>query len=97
MGGFVFFFNDTLTFSEAQQKLNGLYDEGLLGKEFLSIVYEVMLYNQNLQAGVILNYEFLYNNAGKIDKTISSDLFYHSRYHTDFYQYSHSTITVLLI
>jgi hypothetical protein len=91
----VFYFNDSLTFEEADLKYEGLIADGLFDKEYLSTVFEIMLYNENLQAGVVLNYEFLYNNAGKIDKTISTDMFYSSKYQGNFAQFSDSMIFFL--
>jgi hypothetical protein len=94
-GGFVFYFNDSLTFEQADLKYENLIADGLFDKEYLSTVFEIMLYNENLQAGVIVNYEFLYNNAGKIDKTISTDVFYSSKYQGNFAQFSDLMIFLL--
>ena len=67
-GGYVVYFPSNLTYDEVDQKYVKLVEDGLFDENFLSLAVEIMLYNGNYQAGVILSYEFLIENAGRVVK-----------------------------
>ena len=99
-GGYVFYFADNLSYQEASTQFDNLSDDSLgenrmFGNKFLAITIEILLFNPNYQVGVSVALEFLENNAGFIDKTLTSNAFYVSKYNTDFHQYSESLITFL--
>jgi hypothetical protein len=56
----------------------------------ISITFEILVYNENYQTGVLLALEFLKNNAGKIDKTLSVTPFYESKYQSSNHMISSS-------
>ena len=67
-GGYVVYFPSNLTYDEVDQKYVKLVEDGLFDENFLSLDVEIMLYNGNYQAGVVLSYEFLIENAGRVVK-----------------------------
>ena len=87
-GGYIFYFNSNLTYDEVDGNYTQLVKDGLFDDHWLSIVLEMMFYNGNYQTGVILSYEFLITNAGKIFKDKSIDSFYMSRYSPNYKGYS---------
>ena len=91
-GGFVHYFDSNLTIDQANQKYNTIVQDGLYDEDLLSLVCEMMFYNQNYQVGVSLTYEFLINNSGAVVVFINHGSFTKSRYSKDFYRYSQATI-----
>ena len=55
-----------------------------------------MFYNGNYQSGVILSYEFLITNAGKVLMDKNIDAFYMSRYSTSYVGYSNEAKSALI-
>ena len=86
-GGFVHFFSDNMTLDQAlcfylnQVDYFGLYDDFLT-----SIALELMFYNENYQAGVIIVFEFNVNNAGNVDKYYLTKPFFSSRYDSNYHR-----------
>ena len=87
-GGYVVYFPSNLTYDEVDQKYVKLVEDGLFDENFLSLDVEIMLYNGNYQAGVVLSYEFLIENAGRVVKQKWTNAFYMSRYSDKFIGYS---------
>ena len=95
-GGFVHFFDSNLTIEEASRKYGTLENDGLYSENLLSIVVELMFYNENYQVGVTMAYEFLVNNAGSIEMYTNNNAFYLNRY-TSYYHQSSAFIQYLLM
>ena len=87
-GGYVFFFNDTLTIEQAKEEYLKLDPNTMYDDKFLSLTAEILLYNSNYQTGIILALEFLRNNADVIHPVISTFMFYESHYNANYHQNS---------
>ena len=87
-GEYIHYLLDNMTLTEADALFLDLYSVGSFGPLFLSSTAEIMLYNENLQTGVLINYAFLLNNTGDIEKHIRTDAFYASGYKTHYHQVS---------
>lgn len=96
-GGYVVYFNDTITYSEAMDIFYDLCKDGLFDLNLLSITLEVMAYNQNYQIGAILAYEFLVNNGGQIDMYTHRSSFSYSRYKNHYNQHTKSYTNFLIL
>lgn len=85
-GGYVAFFQDNWNITEAATYYYTLLLDGLFDKQLVSITLEIMAYNQNLQTGVNIAFEFMINNAGEIQKNIYKMAFFTSRYNKQYKQ-----------
>ena len=87
-GGYIYYLHDNMTFNEANDLFNGIKALRTFNESFLTNTIEVILYNENLQTGIVLAYELLENNAGAMEKHIRTDAFYASRYSSHYHQLS---------
>ena len=87
-GGFVHFFNSSITLTQAQNKFNTMINDGLFSEELLDITLEIMFYNENYQTGITIAYQFLINNAGDVEKYKDTTQFFLSRYSKYYHQSS---------
>ena len=88
VGGFVHFFNSSITLNQAQNKFNTMINDGLFSEELLDITLEIMFYNENYQTGITIAYQFLINNAGDVEKYKDTTQFFLSRYSKYYHQSS---------
>ena len=101
-GGFVIFLSDILNETEARDKYSQLTIEDTsnftrkLEDNFLDLTFEVLLFNENYEWGVVITFEFLQNNAGEIDKSISTIPIYQSKYNPSYHFVSGSTRIFLI-
>lgn len=79
-GGYIYFLKDNLTYDEAIQFADDAYNNYMFDDEYLTLTFELMFYNQNLQTGCIVSYEFLNNNAAMVEKHVIVSTFFVSRY-----------------
>ncbi|CAI2380259.1 unnamed protein product [Moneuplotes crassus] len=87
-GGYVHYFDDSLDYYEALIQYATLLEDGVFEGDLVNLVVEIMLYNENFQVGINLAYEFMINNAGKIETYKDIQAFYVSRYSKDYHQSS---------
>ena len=97
LGEYIIYIPNDYNIEETLILCNQLIADGFIDSQFLSAVFEVIFYNENLQAGVILAYEFLKNNAGelKIDEHRSS--FFESQYDKNYHQVSRFVQIIFII
>ena len=67
-GGYIIHFTNDMTIDEAVSLYSQLIEDGLMDKAFLSLAFELTFYNENYQTGVVLAYNFIQTNAGKVNK-----------------------------
>ena len=80
-GGYIYFFQSNWTNDAAQSYYIDMWQDGVIYSDnSLTFTLEIMFYNENLQTGVVLIYEFLINNAGVLEKHKNVETFYLTRY-----------------
>lgn len=62
----------------------------------VNLVVEILVYNENFQAGLYITFEFLINNAGNVDKFYNAKPFFNSRYDQNFHRVSKTTKNFLI-
>ena len=95
-GGYVHHFANDLTLQKANQTYQDLITDGLFDQNFLSLALEVVFYNENYQAGTVLIYQFLENNAGRVESYKDRRAFFESRYNSNYHQQSKSMVSFLI-
>ena len=96
-GGFVHFFDSSMTLKKAKSKFNKMVSDGLFNESLLDITLEIMSYNENYQTGTTQVYQFLINNSGNIEKYKDTAAFYLSRYSKNYHQSSENTRRFLIL
>lgn len=97
-GGFIYFLKSDTTYEEATAFSDNAEYNWMFDEEYLTLTFEIMFYNQNLQTGVFICYEFLNNNAAVIEKHVFVDSFFvsaYSSYNNIFASWSITFIIVL--
>ena len=94
-GGLIFYFEDYLTFEEAELRYSSMKPETLFSTNFVAFTAEIIFYNENYQTGSIINLEFLSDNAGNIKPVVSTYLFHVFYLDSNYHQQSTFWIVVL--
>ena len=68
LGGYIIHIPNDYKIEEVISLWDTLFNDGLTDSQFLSVVFEIVCYNENYQTGMVLAYEFIMNNAGQLKK-----------------------------
>lgn len=97
MGGFIYYLTSNTTYEEASAFVTQAYNSSMFDEEFLTLTFEIMFYNQNLETGVLICYEFLNNNAAIVESNVFVDSFFISAYSDCNNVYSNVTKIILIV
>ena len=97
LGGYIIHIPNDIKIDEAMNMYDYLIKDGLTDNHFLSIVFELVFYNENYQTGIVLAYEFLLNSAGQLNKEKHRSPFFEFVFSSNNHQVSKSAQIILII
>ena len=77
------YFKSDLDFHAVNTGMREMMEDGLIDDQFISLTLESIFYNENFKVGFYLVFEFMNNNAGKLQVFESTQMYQVSKYQLD--------------
>lgn len=82
-GGFVHYFKSNAHIGDVNREYTQMLNDGLIDEKMISLTIESIFYNENYKVGLYFVYEFMNNNAGKVEVFTDTKMFQVSPYQLD--------------